>query len=140
MAINVKAVFYCTAGLTDLLAKDATNLDPGRVIVISSTAAFQTRADDTGLQEGGTGLWSYMTSKAGVVSLAKTMATTLASKHIVVNTICPGVFPSRMANYGIKKNKDELLAKSADGRLGIPEDLAGTALFLVSKCARCCLL
>jgi NAD(P)-dependent dehydrogenase (short-subunit alcohol dehydrogenase family) len=81
--VNVKAVFYVTAGLTELLAKGKDNIDPGRVIVISSVAGFQTYAVDTGLGAPGTGLWSYNTSKAAVTHLAKLLATTLAPKNIV---------------------------------------------------------
>lgn len=52
-----------TAGLTPLLAKDATPLDPGRVVNISSTASLDSKVADTGLAAAGNVLFSYNTSK-----------------------------------------------------------------------------
>ncbi|GAA5866308.1 hypothetical protein JCM5353_002920, partial [Sporobolomyces roseus] len=63
LATNVKAIFYTTAGLADLLAKDATNIDPGRIVNISSVAGLDPGADNSVLAEQGTGLWSYNASK-----------------------------------------------------------------------------
>lgn len=44
--------------LADLLAKDATALDPGRVVNISSVAGISTRAHGGELANPGDGLWS----------------------------------------------------------------------------------
>jgi NAD(P)-dependent dehydrogenase (short-subunit alcohol dehydrogenase family) len=63
-ALNVKSLFYLTAGLSDLLAKDATNLAPGRVINISSIASVATDAEASRLSAPGTGLYSYHAAKA----------------------------------------------------------------------------
>ncbi|KAG9075621.1 hypothetical protein FRC06_009981, partial [Ceratobasidium sp. 370] len=82
MALNVKSLFYMTSNLTEHLQKDATALDPGRVVNISSVASKDPVADDTGLSAKGQGLWSYNTSKAAVNHLTSTMAVTLAPKFI----------------------------------------------------------
>lgn len=50
----------------------------------------------------------------------------------MVNCICPGVFPSRMTNFGIQKYMDTLLERQPTGRVGKPSDLAGIVLFLSS--------
>ncbi|OBZ77116.1 Rhamnolipids biosynthesis 3-oxoacyl-[acyl-carrier-protein] reductase [Grifola frondosa] len=135
MALNVKSIFYLTAALTDLLAKDSTNLDPGRVINISSVASFLTVASAM-VADAGHGLWSYGTSKAAVNQLTNLLATTLAPRFITVNAILPGVFPSKMTAYGLKMHGDEgLSAGHPMGRNGIPRDLAGVALFLASPAA-----
>lgn len=47
-----------TAGLTPLLAKDATNHDPGRVINISSTASVSPVSVGSRLLHAGHGVWS----------------------------------------------------------------------------------
>ncbi|KDQ59797.1 hypothetical protein JAAARDRAFT_68370 [Jaapia argillacea MUCL 33604] len=132
LALNVKAIFYMTAGLSDLLAKDSTSYDPGRVINISSVAGLSAKAEESYLAEEGTGLWSYNTSKAAANHLTSLLAVTLIKRFITVNAICPGVFPSRMTRYGFEQAGDKMAATQPTGRVGIPQDMAGTALFLVS--------
>lgn len=133
IATNVKAIFYLTSGLTPLLEKNATNTNPGRVINISSVAGLDPKAQDTGLADAGTGLWSYNTSKAAANHLTSTLAVTLGPKKVTVNAILPGVFPSKMTQYGIDKEGDKLAASHPMGRIGTAEDIAGLMLFLVSR-------
>jgi len=133
LGMNVKSIFYMTSELTSLLAKDATNLDPGRVIIISSSAGLTSRAESTGLGADGHGLWSYNASKAAAISLSNNLAVTLAPKYITVNAICPGVYPSRMTAYGLKKQSDVLNGQHPMGRIGTPEDMAGVFLFLATR-------
>ena len=66
MNLNVKSIFYLTAALSPLLAKDATNLAPGRVINISSTASIYPQAEGSKLSGEGDGVYSYSVSKACV--------------------------------------------------------------------------
>ncbi|EKM76446.1 hypothetical protein AGABI1DRAFT_115784 [Agaricus bisporus var. burnettii JB137-S8] len=130
--VNVKSVFYMTAGLTDLLAKDATNLDPGHVINISSTASVDPHCEGA-LSEAGNGTWSYQPSKAAVNHLTSALALKLAPQFITVNAILPGVFPSRMTAWGIKTAGEEIFnASQPTGRFGRPEDVVGLSLFLAS--------
>jgi len=133
MALNVKAIFYLTSNLASLLEMDATAFDPGRVINISSIASINLHAEGSGLAGPGKGLWSYSASKAAVNHLSSTLATTLARRHITVNTICPGIFPSKMTAFGIKEHKSKLEARQPMGRLGDAIDMGGTVLFLVSR-------
>lgn len=60
-------------------------------------------------------------------------ASKLAPKHIMVNVICPGVFPSRMTNFGLEKYADILTAGQPTGRIGKPSDFGGLVLFLSSS-------
>ncbi|KAI0059977.1 rhamnolipids biosynthesis 3-oxoacyl-reductase [Artomyces pyxidatus] len=134
LALNVKSIFYVTVGLTELLAKDATNHDPGRVINISSIAGFSPHAEETRVAGRGSGLWSYNTSKAAVNHLTSQLAVTLGKRFITVNAICPGIFPSKMTAFGIKQagGADKLAVGHPWGRVGEPTDMAGVALFLAS--------
>ncbi|EGG04564.1 uncharacterized protein MELLADRAFT_37249 [Melampsora larici-populina 98AG31] len=133
LGMNVKSIFYMTSELTSLLAKDATNIDPGRVIIISSVAGVASIAESTGLGAQGHGLWSYNASKAAAISLSNNLAVTLGPKFITVNAICPGVYPSRMTAYGMKVAGDALAQSHPMGRYGTPEDMAGIFLFLTSR-------
>jgi len=135
MALNVKAMFYTTVALESLLVKGATADNPSRVINIASMAAISTAdvtSSEGGLAAPGHGTFSYGPSKAACVHLSKVTASKLMPKHITVNAVCPGVFPSRMTNFGLEKFADKLLVGQPSGRVGKPEDFAGLILFLSS--------
>ncbi|KIV96047.1 hypothetical protein PV10_03629 [Exophiala mesophila] len=136
MALNVKSIFYTTQGLQPLLLKGTSADKPSRVINIASVAGTSSRdvtsGEDGGLAAPGHGTFSYGPSKAACIHLSKIQASKLAPLNIMVNCICPGVFPSRMSNYGIEKFIDTLLEGQPTGRVGKPSDFAGLALFLSS--------
>lgn len=130
--VNVKSIFYMTAGLSDLLSKDSNNFDPGRVINISSTASVEP-ASEGSLSGQGNGTWSYQASKAAVNHLTSQLALKLGPSHVTVNAICPGLFPSKMTAYGIRQVGEEAFnAEQPTGRFGMSSDIAGLALFLSS--------
>ncbi|KAJ8087287.1 hypothetical protein PM082_006117 [Marasmius tenuissimus] len=87
--LNVKSIFYMTAGLTDLLQKDSNSYDPGRVINITSTSAVLASAESKVSAEGN-GVWSYNPSKAAATHLTSVLALKLGPSHITVNAILPG--------------------------------------------------
>ncbi|KIW11293.1 hypothetical protein PV08_10593 [Exophiala spinifera] len=136
MALNVKSIFYMTAGLHPLLLKGTSVDMPSRVINIASVAGLMTSdvtaGDDGGLAAPGTGTYSYGPSKAAAIHLTKIQASKLAPLNVMVNCICPGVFPSRMTNFGISKYLDTLLERQPTGRVGKPSDFGGVILFLSS--------
>lgn len=133
IATNVKALFYVTAGLTDLLAKDSTNIEPARVVNISSVAGLSPVADGSALAEEGHGLWSYNASKAAANHLTKSLSITLANQNILVNAICPGPYETPMTKFGFSEHEESLLQAQPTGRTGTPEDIAGLLLFLCSR-------
>ncbi|KAF2477483.1 3-oxoacyl-reductase [Lindgomyces ingoldianus] len=136
MALNVKNIFYMTVGLEPLLLKGANADTPGRVINIASMAGIQTTDVTTGeaggLSAPGHGTFSYGPSKAACIHLTKMQASKLAPKNIMCNVICPGVFPSRMTNFGLQKYMDTLVSGQPTGRIGKPSDFGGLVLFLSS--------
>ena len=136
MALNVKAIFYTTAGLEPLLLQGATSDHPSRVINVASMAGIQTTdvttGSDGGLSAPGSGTFSYGPSKAACIHLSKLQASKLMPLHVTVNCVCPGVFPSRMTAFGLDKAMPTLLERQPGGRIGKPEDFAGLVLFLSS--------
>ena len=78
---------------------------------------------------------SYSASKAAVIHLMRHLAVDLSQKHILCNAIAPGFFPSRMASGLMEMTGGiEKLAKaSPNGRIGRPEDIAGTVVYLCSR-------
>jgi NAD(P)-dependent dehydrogenase (short-subunit alcohol dehydrogenase family) len=83
------------------------------------------------------GTYGYSASKAAVIHLAKNLAVELGPRHILVNSIAPGFFPSKMASglMEMTGGVQAIAASTPDGRVGVPEDIAGTVVFLASRAA-----
>jgi NAD(P)-dependent dehydrogenase (short-subunit alcohol dehydrogenase family) len=78
-------------------------------------------------------IYAYAASKAAVIHMTRHLAADLAREHINVNGIAPGFFPSKMTAGLLDQHEKQLLAKTPRGRLGEPEDMAGTAIYLASN-------
>lgn len=130
--LNVKSQFYLTVALLPLLEKDKSNTQHGSVINIASVAAYSPGASSP-LSEEGNGTYSYQPSKAASVHLTRTLAHEFADKYVMVNALCPGVFPSRMTSWSLSANRDLLEGVQPTGRIGTAEDIAGVVLYLTSR-------
>lgn len=125
MSTNVKGAFNLTRLLLPALRRGAAPEDPARVIMIGSIEG--TRVPD----------WenyAYPASKAAVAMLSRHLAHRLAGDNITVNTIAPGLFPSKMTKFLFETGGADAIASAIPlGRAGTPEDIAGAALFLSSR-------
>ncbi|MEO7167052.1 MAG: SDR family oxidoreductase [Spartobacteria bacterium] len=77
---------------------------------------------------------NYASSKGGVMQLMKSIAQELAPKKIRVNSIAPGAIktPINRAAWETEEAREKLLNLIPDGRIGEPEDIARTAVWLAS--------
>lgn len=99
----------------------------GRVINIGSLTSV------VALQE----VAAYGASKAAVAALTKSLAVEWAPYGICVNAILPGVFRTAL-NEGLLDGTErgrELLMRTPMRRFGLPDELAGAAVFLASEAA-----
>jgi 2-deoxy-D-gluconate 3-dehydrogenase len=78
----------------------------------------------------------YSASKGGVVQLTKACATAWAQHGIQVNAILPGWIDTELTQQGrveVPGLNERVVARTPAGRWGVPDDLAGTAVFLSSR-------
>lgn len=97
----------------------------GKIINIGSMASYI-----------GGALWTaYGPAKSGIVQLSKNCASAWAKDNIQVNTILPGYIDTDMTKrlQAMTALNERVLARTAAGRLGTPDDFAGIAAFLASS-------
>ncbi len=126
LSTNVKAVFDLTVAFLPRMRSAATADDPARVVNIGSVDGIRVPATDN---------YPYAASKAAVHMLTRQLAHKLAGDHVTVNAIAPGPFPSKMMSFVLDADGGEELVSSGVplGRIGRPDDVAGTVLFLASR-------
>jgi len=81
---------------------------------------------------------AYCAAKAGVVSLCKSLAVEWAEHGIRVNSICPGYIQTALVSDLVSRgilDENALNRRTPLGRLGTPEEVAQTALYLASDLA-----
>lgn len=130
--LNVKSQYYLTVALLPLLEQGKSNTEHGSVLNIASVAAYTPMASGP-MSAPGNGTYSYQPSKAASVHLSRMLAYEFADKFVLVNAICPGVFPSRMTAYSLTEHREVLETVQPTGRIGSPEDIGGLVLFLTSR-------
>jgi 3-oxoacyl-[acyl-carrier protein] reductase len=118
---NLKGAFHTTRAVIKGMMKRRS----GRIINISSIVGLI----------GNKGQANYAASKAGLIGFTKSVAREYASRNILVNCIAPGFIETDMTASLPDAARASLLEEIALGRLGRPEDVAGTVLFLASDLA-----
>lgn len=122
MAVNLDSVMHISMRLQEQLAASG-----GSVIVVSSIGAFRSTMGNP----------AYAASKAGAVSLVRTLGQAWASEGIRVNGIAPSLVDTKMTKVTMEHadRRDRALAKIPLGRFGTVEEMAGVAMFLASPLA-----
>jgi 3-oxoacyl-[acyl-carrier protein] reductase len=119
MAVNVKGVWLCARAVVPAMQERKQ----GSVVNISSNMAFN----------GGQGMMHYVVSKAAVVGFSRVLARELGPFNIRVNTLGPG---STMSEEHPTDDDVRYYERTASTRIlkriERPEDLVGTALYLLS--------
>ncbi|PWK88606.1 SDR family oxidoreductase [Fulvimonas soli] len=122
MATNLKGPFFLLQALLPLLA------DPSSVILCGSVSAH------IGLP----GSAAYAASKAGLLSLARTLSGELHGRGIRVNGLSPGpVHTPAFGKLGVPAGEqagllERIAALVPIGRVGEPREIAAAAVFLAS--------
>ena len=126
MDINVKGVFFGSqAAAQSMIEADRG----GSIINMSSVTSFIGRGDGV----------RYSTSKGAVESMTRALADRLGSAGIRVNSIHPSMIETSMTSEDLdligNESTDQHRQKTPLGRIGQPQDVANTALYLASPIA-----
>ncbi|MDD5281541.1 MAG: 3-oxoacyl-[acyl-carrier-protein] reductase [Candidatus Omnitrophica bacterium] len=117
--VNLKGTFNCIKAVTRPMIKQRS----GRIISIASIIGLM----------GNPGQANYAASKAGIIALTKTVAKELASRNINANAVAPGFIQTEMTAKLPEDVKKKMLEAIPLAKLGTPQDVANTCLFLASE-------
>lgn len=123
MAVNLRGTFLSVRAAVRHLRPAGKG---GSIIIYTSTAG----------QRGSAEYSAYATSKGGQIMFMRSMAKELGPDRIRVNCVAPAWTETDMAAPSLDVLGRENVAKDfALGRIGLPEDVAGATIFLLSDLA-----
>ena len=117
--VNLTSCYLVTWAVKDAMIERGY----GRIVNLSSIAGIRARPLSI----------PYAVSKAGVIALTKGLAQAVADKNIRVNAIAPGLIETDMVAGLDKAIADKLVEDTPIKRMGKPEEIAKTAIFLLSE-------
>ena len=118
LAINLRAGFQLIRAVLPGMMKRRF----GRIIDMASIVGVM----------GNAGQANYAASKGALIAMGKSVAAEVASRGITVNAIAPGFIKTPMTDVLPDDIKEKLIKGIPTARLGLPEDIAHTAVFLAS--------
>jgi 3-oxoacyl-[acyl-carrier protein] reductase len=116
---NLDSAFH----ITQEVAKKMIRARWGRVINISSVVGLM----------GNPGQVNYASSKAALIGFTKSLALEIGSRNVTVNAIAPGYIQTSMTDALDEAAREKLTERIALKRLGTPDDIAHSAVFLASE-------
>lgn len=122
MSVNLDSILHCAEKFKPQLASTS-----GSVVIVSSVAGFKANIGNP----------AYAASKAGAVSLTKSLGQAYAGDGIRVNGIAPGLVDTKLTKVTTESPKrlEATLAAIPQRRVGLPSEMAGVAAFLASPLA-----
>lgn len=122
MAVNLDSLMHISRKFRSQLADAA-----GSIVIVSSISGLKANIGNP----------AYAASKAGAISLTKTLGQAFAADGIRVNGLAPGLVDTKLTKVTTQNQArlDGALANIPQRRMGTPEDMAGAAIFLGSPLA-----
>ena len=122
--INLNGVFLTAQAAARQMIKEGK---AGSIVNTASMSAHIINTPQT--------IANYCASKGGVLLLTKALAVEWAKYNIRVNCVSPGYMATELVAE-MKNMHEEWISKIPAGRLGVPEDLVGAYVYLLSDAAR----
>jgi len=125
LALNLDSVFYCCKYALQVML----NQRQGVIVNVSSVLGMVGGDDDFATH-------AYATSKGGIISLTRSIASYYAPRGIRANVICPSLIATPMSQRAqesehIRSRLPQLQPLTGD--FGTPKDVAHAALYLASE-------
>jgi 3-oxoacyl-[acyl-carrier protein] reductase len=117
LAVGAKGPWLCARAVFPYMTKQ----EKGKIINLSSDTAFAPTK----------GMINYITSKAAVVGITRTLAAELGKYNIAVNAIAPG-YTDTPASWTIGDVAKFNTSDTPMGRVGVPADMVGAVVFFAS--------
>lgn len=123
LAINLKSCFNYIRAVAPVMLEQGG----GRIVSMSSLNAH------SGGVTAAVSRFAYASAKAGIIGMTKALAKELGPS-ILVNAVCPGVIETELGNT-LTRERGAALAEAGISlrRMGKPEDVAQTVLFLANS-------
>jgi NAD(P)-dependent dehydrogenase (short-subunit alcohol dehydrogenase family) len=121
MNVNVRGTWLMSSAAAPHLAAN----DNGKIVNIASDTALW----------GAPRLMHYVASKGAIISMTRSMSRELGPDGIAVNCIAPGLTLVEATEYVPEERKKLYIEGRSIQREQKPEDLTGTAMFLLSDAA-----
>jgi len=131
LAVDLKGVFFCTQAVAEYMVRQRY----GKILNISSASGTGALPHAAGGSPAGNS--NYAAAKAGVIQLTKTLARELGPYGINVNSVAPGFILTPLSyttrnQQQIEEHIEVRKRSTVLNRVGKPEDVANSVLFLVS--------
>ena len=120
--VNLKSAFHLCSAVSRPMMKQRS----GSIVLLSSIVGLT----------GNAGQSAYAASKGALIALGSSLAKELGSRNIRVNSVAPGLIETSMTAAMPDAYREGLIARTALGRAGSPEDVAGVVSFLCSDAAQ----
>lgn len=122
MAVNLDSLMHCARKFRPQLAESR-----GAIVIVSSISGLKANIGNP----------AYAASKAGAISLTKSLGQAFAADGIRVNGLAPGLVDTKLTKVTTAhpQRLEGALAAIPQRRMGTPEDMAGAAIFLASPLA-----
>jgi 3-oxoacyl-[acyl-carrier protein] reductase len=118
METNLTGAFRCIQAVLRGMMKQRW----GRIINISSVVGLS----------GNPGQANYVSSKAGLIGLTKSLSQELGSRNITVNAVAPGFIETAMTQALSDEARVAITSKIPIGRIGTPNEVAHAVCFLAA--------
>ncbi|QCI92839.1 SDR family NAD(P)-dependent oxidoreductase [Novosphingobium sp. EMRT-2] len=122
MAVNLDSLMHCARKFRPQLAESR-----GAIVIVSSISGLKANIGNP----------AYAASKAGAISLTKSLGQAFAADGIRVNGLAPGLVDTKLTKVTTAhpQRLEGALTAIPQRRMGTPEDMAGAAIFLASPLA-----
>jgi NAD(P)-dependent dehydrogenase (short-subunit alcohol dehydrogenase family) len=119
LQVNLTGTFLCCRAAVPHMLKNGY----GRIVNVASVAG----------KEGNPNAPAYSASKAGVISLTKSLGKELAQSGITVNCVTPGAVKTPIFDQMSEQHIDYMLSKIPMGRFGTVEEIAALTAWLCTE-------